>query len=116
MSAQALEAPPQPKTPEQIRDSRRAQIASFMGTTVEYYDSWCRRRAPARTPSPCRTDPCAPTATGGVPPLWGAPGAVSGRRKPGQPIVSGSANGVSCEEVPTYTVYPPGLTWKEPVA
>lgn len=38
MSTQALESPPQPKTPEQIRDSRRAQIASFMGTTVEYYD------------------------------------------------------------------------------
>lgn len=29
---------PAVKTPQQKRDSRRAQVASFMGTTVEYYD------------------------------------------------------------------------------
>lgn len=29
---------PEVKTPEQRRDSRRAKVASFLGTTVEFYD------------------------------------------------------------------------------
>ena len=33
-----INEPPALKTPEQRRDSRRAQVASFLGTTVEFYD------------------------------------------------------------------------------
>lgn len=39
MSTHTLETPPHvPKSAQQRRDARRAQIASFLGTTVEYYD------------------------------------------------------------------------------